>query len=287
MARIKVEGYELAERIGTGANSVIYKARRKGTQEVYAVKVVPRRSKADDKYVDQVTNEFAVASRFDHPNLVRVFDLQRIQRFWRLRQCNLVLEWVDGFDLEVVNRYPVRQLVSFYIQVAQGLGYMHGRGFIHADIKPANIIVHRQTKTAKIVDFGITRRIGVPKGRVQGTMNFIAPEQMLKGRIDERTDIYNLGASFYNVFTNRHLPRPVMTGLKDLQEVNLKERPTPASALNPDVPGAVSELIQWSTQHRPEERPKSMDEVIGKLKGVLLELQDAQNESGKPEGTQC
>lgn len=262
MTKREVSGYDLLRLIGRGAHSEIYCAMSKSTGKTVAVKVVRTERSDQHKFIDQVRNEYKIGSSLEHPNVVRMFDLTFVRRFLRVTGANLIMEYIDGPDLERKRHYPVAELLQFYMQVSMGLQYLHEQGLIHTDIKPNNIVIHKG-QTAKIIDLGIARACGMPTGRVQGTVQYIAPEQMLRQRLDERTDVYNLGAAFYYVFRGEFLPAPLLpAALGGVGAYKAQREPVGVRRANPDVPEPVDDLIRRSCLPEPGQRPQSMREVI-------------------------
>lgn len=266
--------YEITGRIGRGAGAVIYQARHRSSRQVVAIKHVVRRGPLDDRYVEQAETEFGVARASVHPNLRQCLDLIRVRRWLKTRELFLVMEFVEGEPLEQQLRSlpPPTEfdwLVDAFIQVASGLHALHKAGYAHADIKPNNIIVSPQG-TVKIIDFGQSCPLGHTKQRVQGTPDYIAPEQVLRQPIDQRTDVFNLGATLYWVVTRkwfRTLMSPAPTGSKKI-EIDARSGNEPPHQLNPAVPLPLSQLILDCCEPRKEDRPRDMTQVISRLEVV-------------------
>ncbi len=271
MAFPSVPGYTVIGELGRGAGSTIYRVREEASGKLVAVKCVFRKRRDDDRYVRQVENEFAVGSRLNHPHLVQIYALQRLKRFFRYRQWNLIMEWVEGVSLSRYSRYPPERLIEFFIRSARALDYMHRHDVIHGDMKPSNILVPPNHKV-KIVDFGLAGPAGAPRDRVQGTLDFIAPEQVEKLPLAEQTDIYNLGASFYTIFTGEHVPPPIL-GDQGGVGTPIRDRISPMHKLKRDLPPELSKIVYACCQWQPEERIQSMAELAERLEAVLEEMQ--------------
>src|SRR5262245_56350401 len=157
-----IAGYRVLARIGKGAASDLYAVQDRRTKQVWALKHVVKNSEKDQRFLEQVEQEYAVGSRLDHPNVRKVERLVKHRK--RLRVCGvtLVMELVDGQTLD--ERVPPThsQSVRIFHQVALGLSHMHARGFVHADIKPNNILVTDDNRV-KIIDLGQ----GCPVGTVK------------------------------------------------------------------------------------------------------------------------
>src|SRR5262249_26340133 len=142
----------------------------------------------------------------EHPNLVKVYALE-LQRDWlfRVKKAHMLIEYVNGKTLDTVKDLSVPRLVQIFEKVAAGLVHMHRLGVCHAALKPNNIMLSK-AGDVKIIDFGLAWIKGQPKGRVQGTPEYMAPEQCRNSMVNERTDIYNLGATMYRLLTSRLPP---------------------------------------------------------------------------------
>ncbi len=264
-----VKGYELEEQIGKGAGSWIFRIRSVEDHSVRAVKIVIRRSRKQDPFVLQIRNEHEVASSFDHPHLVKILGFEEHRKFLRPSQYNLFMEYVDGPTLENYACKDFRVLLHLFIHVADALSYIHKMGFIHSDVKPSNILV-KPGMVAKLLDFGLTCHKGIYKPRVQGTIDFIAPEQVSKDIIDERTDVYNLGASMYRVFTGRNIPSFLSYGREIF--VSHKLKIPPVREFNRQVPFVLEELIMRCVSREKRARPSSVTEVSDILTKVAEKL---------------
>jgi serine/threonine protein kinase len=202
----EVEGLRVLSEIGQGAASVIYLAQDPKSKQVYALKHVHRGSHKDDRFLQQAISEYKVATHLDHPNVRKMIRMgKRTRRFFQIQDVFLVMEVLDGQPLD---RRPPRSLeeaVSVFLQTAEGLKHMHERGFVHADMKPNNVVVDDRG-AVKIIDLGQACKTGTVKPRIQGTPDYIAPEQVHLKPITAKTDIYNLGAMMYWVLTRKFIP---------------------------------------------------------------------------------
>jgi serine/threonine-protein kinase len=266
MAAIQVKGYQLIELTGRGASSEVYKARQLSSGSVVAVKVVRRGSADFDRHCRQISNEYRVAHGFTHPNLVRLYELVTARILLWPTQLALAMEYVEGEPL-TGRKLTADEIVACYLQLADALSYMHGHGYIHLDMKPHNIML-TPVGEAKIVDFGLCTRKGRYNPRVQGTPDFMAPEQISKGWVDERTDIYNLGATVFHIITGR----PVLMTRTTRQNGNGNGMHVVTSntfqSLEVEIPDELQSLILQSCRHAPAERPASMKRVIEQLERI-------------------
>lgn len=264
---LSIPGYTVYERLGVGARSTIWLVVNQTTGEQFALKRVVRRSSEDNKFVKQALNDYDVSSQTQHPVLRRSFEMWRVRRLLQLREVHVLMELVLGRSLEQIGpRGPVPDLIRIFLRVAEGLDALHQQGFLHTDMKPNNILL-TANGDVKVIDFGQSCRIGHIKGRVQGTPDYIAPEQVEKGvPLTQRTDVFNLGATLYWAVTGRNYPT-VMPSQKRRVGIDLvgpREAPLPEE-VNPAVPMALSRLIMDCCKENPKDRPADMQEVIRRL----------------------
>lgn len=260
----------LAE-LGKGAASRVYKIRRTDDAKIYALKIVSVESTEDRKYVDQVQHEFDVASTLDHPNLLRVYAVEIQRKLLFVSGARLLMEYVDGLPLADCKGLPLPKLLSILFKVADGLAYMHAEGYYHADIKPDNVLVGRQ-KEVKVIDFGLAWRRGEDKDRVQGTLEFLAPEQAKSKIVNGKTDIFNFGATMYRTLTGRAVPPELRQYGGDADAVPLDSYVPPLSRLKPSIPSDLDELVRQCIRCNPDDRPATMRIVRDQLREIGLRL---------------
>jgi serine/threonine-protein kinase len=270
-----VEGYRVLSELGKGAASVIYLVQDLKTKQVWALKHVEKGNAKDARFLQQAEMEYKVAQQLDHPNLRKIVKMIKVKsRLLRLSDLYLVMELVDGISLDRQPPKTFDQAVHVFHQTAQALAHMHARGFVHADMKPNNIVVNSDG-LAKIIDLGQSCLTGTIKPRIQGTPDYIAPEQVHRRPITPKTDIYNLGATMYWVLTRKHIPTALPKGdsLVGSLDDNLIERPRPAIELNPRIHPKLNELIMQCVEVDPEKRPADMTVVADRLNlihGILV-----------------
>lgn len=280
MTKRAIGKFQILGTLGAGAHSTILHIRCSEDGKQYALKVVPKTSKNDQKFLLQAQHEFHVGQRLNHPNLIKVHALE-MPRDWlfRVQKVHLLIEYVNGHTLDTITGLSVPCLVQVFAKVAAGLDHMHERGFFHADLKPGNIMLGR-TGDVKIIDYGLSWIKGQPKDRVQGTPEYMAPEQIRKSTVNERTDIYNLGATMYRLVTCRLPPSPVPTvNTGAVKSAAHMPEVKPVGECNPSAPNALCELIHRCLEFSPLNRPKSMREVYGTLgslvKGLVQKPEDS------------
>jgi eukaryotic-like serine/threonine-protein kinase len=263
--------YQILGTLGKGAHSTILHVRRSADSREYALKVVPIEDKDEQKFLDQARHEFKVAQRLGHANLIKIYCLE-LKKDWlfRTRKAEELIEYVNGKTLDATH-IPQDQLVPVFAQVAAGLAHMHRRGVFHADLKPNNILYGKRGEV-KIIDYGLAWIRGEPKDRVQGTPEYMAPETAKSRVINERTDIYNLGATMYRLTTMK-LPPSVLPGADSLRIGGkaFNSMLTPVQELNKAVPTALADLIHRCLSYNPEKRPERVGEVLEDLKQIAAD----------------
>ncbi|HEU5119114.1 MAG TPA: serine/threonine-protein kinase, partial [Isosphaeraceae bacterium] len=203
--RVNLSGlqYRVVKPLGAGAGSMILQIQDRQLGQDYALKVVKRQDAADDIYINQALHEFEVAQRLNHPSLLKIYDSRIRKRWFKIEGVDLLMEYVNGRTLDEVKSREIGQLVLMFIHVASAMKHMHRRGIYHGDLKPGNILLSNRSEV-KVIDFGTAWIKGQPKHRVQGTPQYMAPEQASEKTVDEKTDIYNFGATMYRLFTGEY-----------------------------------------------------------------------------------
>jgi eukaryotic-like serine/threonine-protein kinase len=266
-----VEGYRVLAELGKGAASAIYLVQDPRTKQVWALKHVRKEDPKDQRFLDQAEAEYEIATRLRHPGIRRIERLiKRKERFIATKDLFLVMELVDGVSLDRMENPSLEKVVDVFHQIALALCYMHDRGYVHADMKPTNVLVSEKTG-AKIIDLGQSCRIGTVKPRIQGTPDYIAPEQVHRRAITPKTDIYNLGATMYWVLTRQTIPTALPKGdsLMGSVEDRFIEKATHVCELNPLVPQRLGDLVMECIEVDPEQRPESMYAVVDRLNLIL------------------
>lgn len=257
-------GYDIVERIGEGAASTIYAVSDPKTRQLYALKHVIRRTEKDDRFIDQLQNEFRISSNFRHPGLRRSIDL-KINRtlFRKTIDAGLLMELVDGLPLNLQPVKEIPDVISIFADVANALSALHYQQYVHCDTKPNNILTDHANHV-KIIDFGQACRQGTTKERVQGTPDFIAPEQVKLRPVTMRTDVFNYGATLYWALTGQKMPTLFTVDKKERDIVKETKFPTPRE-LNPMVSWNLSDLVMECVQMDPVRRIAGMSAILERL----------------------
>lgn len=273
MSDFSIGQFQILGTLGTGAHSTILHVRRSTDSRNYALKVVPLDGKEDQKFLEQAQHEFRVAEMLDHKNLIKVYTLEMVKDWlFRIRKVHLLIEYVNGKTLDTCPAIPLPKLVQVFKCVADGLVHMHRRKVFHADLKPNNILLSR-TGEVKIIDFGLATIQGEGKNRIQGTPEYIAPEQAKHKMVNERTDIYNFGATMYRMVTFR-LPPPTLQqeGGLPIDGKTWTRLLKPVQEYSPKTPAALCDLIHRCLSFNAMNRPERMSEVQSVLDRLADEL---------------
>jgi serine/threonine-protein kinase len=274
--------YEILGKLGEGAMGVVYRAGDKSLGRVVALKMLSADLGADDELHQRFRREAQAIGRLNHPNIVTVYDLGESEG-----HLYMAMELLEGDDLRgLIERQldiPLADRVRVMGQICEGLGYAHGKGVVHRDVKPANIFVTSGGQV-KILDFGLARvatsdtitRAGV----ILGTPDYMSPEQATGRALDQRTDIFSAGAVFYEFLT---LQKPFKG--KTLHSVLyqiLSEEPEAVLTLNPELPARLALLVHRMLAKDPDRRYPSMEEAGREVQRIHGALRRSRSRSALP-----
>jgi len=270
-----VEGYRVMSEIGRGAASVIYLVQDPKSKQVWALKHVVKNNPKEQRFLDQTEAEYKIASQLDHESIRKIPKIIKKGSLLKTNELYLVMELVDGISLHEEQPDDLVTMVDIFHQTASALAQMHDRGFVHADMKPHNVIVGvglDGVYTAKLIDLGQSCKIGTIKKRIQGTPDYIAPEQVHRRAITAKTDIYNFGATMYWVLTGKNIPTAMGTKSDSLMssvDDALITKATPVKEINPQVPDRLNDLVMQCIETDPDDRIEDMDQVANRLDLIL------------------
>lgn len=257
--------YRVVNQLGTGAGSTILLISDKTAGgKRYALKVVRKQEPEDEVYIQQALTEFEAAKKLNHPAIAKVYDCRLKKSWFKVKGAELLMEYVEGKALDEIEAPELGQLVLIFGQVASAMAHMHRRGVYHGDLKPANIMLTKDGRV-KLIDFGTAWVRGQDKNRIQGTPQYIAPEQATEKVVNDRTDIYNLGATMYRMFTGRFAQGGIPKAGDDRKLV-------PPIKINPRIPGTLNEIIIASLSIDPTRRPAGMFEIRDQLSAVAKHM---------------
>jgi serine/threonine-protein kinase len=263
--------YRVVNELGTGAGSKIFLISDKTAGgRRYALKIVRKQEPEDEVYIQQAKTEYEAAQKLNHPTIAKIYDFRQRKSWFKVTGCELLMEYVDGKSLDEVEAPEMGQLVLIFCQVASALSHMHRRGVFHGDLKPHNIMLSKSGQV-KLIDFGTAWLRGQDKNRIQGTPQYMAPEQAVEKEINDKTDIFNLGATMYRMFTGRFAQQTVPKPGDD-------RKVTVPNKVNPRIPADLNALIIACIQTDPSKRPAGVFEIRDQLskiaKGMGLEEVD-------------
>ena len=252
--------YRIIAPIGAGGMGKVYKAIDPRRDQTIAVKVLDSRYDVDKKARkrDYLGREIMIAAQLNHPNIIRMHPqlVTETDAAGRQRRC-LLMEYIDGHDLKkhITDRdLSLRQMVDLCIQICQGLDFLHQNLF------------SRDARQVKIVDFGLSKSNATWLDRwtkeTGGTRLYMSPEQLKKQKLDERSDIFSLGITMYELFTGRHPcngqdSRQIMNQLRDP-----RYRFEPPSKHNHEIPHALDKIILKALRRKADHRYQSVTEML-------------------------
>ncbi len=275
---IKVGGFTIVKRIGTGARSTIYMATDQLTEESVALKRVIFEKPEDSRIFEQMQTEYKIARRIDHPYVRKCYKLRKIRSFFSISEMLLSMELFDGRSLEESPSLSLVDVLLVFRMVANGINAMHQTGLVHCDIKPNNILISK-AGSIKIIDLGQSCKIGTTKPRIQGTPDYIAPEQVRRKPLGPRTDVFNLGATMYWALTGQNVPT-LIPKTNDLGLTPPKPCPPPHE-LRKQVPVSISNLVMDCVKEDPAQRPPNMMIVMSQLDIMIHSLLGDKLRAGK------
>jgi serine/threonine protein kinase len=256
--------YEVVDVIGAGAGSVIYAVSDPTTKQIYALKHVLRKTEKHARFIEQLQNEYAVGSQVKHPNLRRVVAMRENRTLLRkVTEAALVMELFDGIPLEMHLPSSLGSTVQCFIETARALEALHKAGFVHCDLKPNNILLGSSGQV-KVIDLGQACPTGTAKKRIQGTPDYIAPEQVKCMPVSVRTDVFNFGATLYWALCKRKLPT-LFTLKKGDNSILSDELMAAPHTINSRIPESLSNFVMECVRTSPSKRPADMTDVSRRL----------------------
>jgi len=262
--------YAIVSELGRGGMGVVYKAHEESLNRFVALKVLGKHLSGDESFVERFKREAQSAASLNHPNIVQVYAIDEFDG-----QHYFAMEYVQGTSIQqmIKAKGPLDPVAAtrLILQAASGLGAAHGRGIVHRDIKPANLMVDEHG-LVKITDFGLallaagTTRL-TATGMFMGTPGYLSPEQCLDEDIDQRTDIYSLGVTLYEMLTgvtplNADSPLALLRQIIDVEPKDVGE-------LRPEVPEALRAILRKMMAKKPADRYANCAALIDDLQGWL------------------
>ena len=287
----KIGTYNVLAKLGEGAASMLYAVQDPKTKQVSALKFVEKTDEKSQRFLDQVEQEYAIGSKLDHIAIRKISKLIRHRKMFKVTSLSMIMELLDAMTLDQQLPKNHGQAVEIFGQIARGLAHMHERGFVHADIKPNNVLIG-ENNLIKIIDLGQACAIGTVKKRIQGTPGYMAPEQAHRGKITPKTDIYNLGAMMYWVLVGEVIPTAMppssaqeglVSSAVDTDNITL---PKPPHERNPRIHPLLSKQIMDCIKPLEKDRPDSMEYVANRLE-LILDVINEPDVAAPPVGIDC
>ena len=272
--------YEIVEEVGRGSMGIVYRARDPRLGRIVALKCVafsfPLGPGEEEEFLRRFYQEAQIAGRLSHPNIVTIHDVGTRESEGT---AFIAMEYVTGTNLQELlaggGRLPIPQVADVARQAAEALDYAHGCGVVHRDIKPGNIVLTTGGQ-AKVLDFGIARAPsgdGTKPGRLLGTPNYMAPEQVIGGPVDGRADQFSLAVTLYHLLTGeRPFVGESLTAIS-YQVVNVM--PPPPSRLNPALPAEVDRILGRGLAKSAAERYPGCRDLAAEFTAALATWKEA------------
>ncbi len=264
--------YEVVDVLGQGGMSVVYKARHKMTEQEVALKILPPELAAHSQVKSRFLEEAKALATLDHANIVHLYN------FGQENGCFvLAMQLVSGQTWErriLESKHLDWQTTArIAIDVLRALEYAHGRGVVHRDMKPSNVLVRAHDGAATVMDFGIAKMTTSTKltatGQTMGTVRYMSPEQVRGQEVDARTDLYSLGATMFESLTG-DTPFDGSTHF-EIMTKHLSERTPRPSARGVEMPQAIEDVVMRSLAKRAEDRFESARDMRKALEAALRE----------------
>jgi formylglycine-generating enzyme required for sulfatase activity len=262
-----IEGYEVLKPLGAGGMGRVYQVRNTLSNRVDAMKILLPDLASDPDLTARFLSEIQVLGALSHPNIAALYTAFRVgDRF------AMILEFVEGEALNArlkAGRMSPEEAVACICPVLEAVGYAHGKGVVHRDIKPGNIIL-TANGSVKLVDFGIAKTAASPAltaaGAAVGSAYYMSPEQVLGSPFDGRSDLYSVGVTLYEMVTGE---RPIRGETEySIMEGHLKHVPEPANKLNPEIPAALSAVIAKALAKDPADRFQTAEAFLDTVREI-------------------
>jgi serine/threonine protein kinase len=270
IGKVMLGQYELVDVLGQGGMSVVFKGKHKLTEQEVALKILPPELAAHSQVKSRFLDEAKALAALDHPNIVHLYNFGQEEGFFVL-----AMQFVSGNTWERMilenKRLDWRLSCKVCVDVLRALEYAHGRGIVHRDMKPSNVLVRAHDGSATVMDFGIAKMTTSTRltatGQTMGTVRYMSPEQVRGQEVDFRTDLYSLGATLYESLVG-DTPFDGSTHF-EIMTKHLSEPAKPPSSLGVDLPQPIEDALMRSLAKRAEDRFESAREMRKILEASL------------------
>jgi serine/threonine-protein kinase len=251
--------------LGTGAGTRVCLMRDARDGKHYCKKSVPASAPNFQSQVRQLRNEFEVGEGNNHPVLRKSIHFETLKKKLRAVEAVSLLAYVDGIQLDrFAETAPMPLLIKVFWHAADGLHELHRRGFVHADLKPHNILCAKNGRPT-IIDFGQACGMFTRKERIQGTKDFIADEQVKREALDARTDVFGLGATMHRIFLGTSVETALNSEAVTKSGINLDRWRNPNLVTSDPLDPTLVKLIEDCCQRDRAARPDNMQQVKDRL----------------------
>jgi serine/threonine protein kinase len=266
--------YHILRKIGEGGMGSVFLARDMVLDREVALKIINPNLANDTKLLSRFKVEAIAQAKFNHPNIVVLYDFSQSGNIFYI-----VMEYIKGKSLRQILReegaLPIQRVINIFRQILSAISYAHKFKVIHRDLKPENILL-TEDDTVKISDFGIAKVFGVEgltsAGAVIGTPWYSAPEQILGKKIDERTDLYSLGVTLFEMLTGK-VPFESTTGSQyEIIRAHIEKSPPSLRSINPSIPVELEKIVFKALEKNPEKRFKNADEFLSAIQEFVESL---------------
>ena len=267
-----IDHYQVLELVGRGAMGIVYKALDVNLERPVAIKVMSAAACNEPDFVERFRQEARLQGALTHPNVALLFDY-----FIHDGAPIAVMEFIDGESLEQLIRrrgpIPAQESIPLFKQALLGVAAAHRAGIIHRDLKPSNLMVTNDG-IVKVMDFGIAKRqgaTGATKASTSiGSPLYMAPEQILGGAVDCRTDVYALGVTLYELLSGQKPFNPRGKTEYSVLNAHVNDLPEPPTVHCRDIPGPVVDVVLRALAKEPDDRFQSVDDFMRALPDVCV-----------------
>lgn len=296
-SQIHIPGFEIRKKLGSGGMALVLLGHHKNLDREVAIKILPEKFNKDKDYIERFYKEGKAAAKLNHPNIVQAYDVGSSEE-----KHYFVMEFVDGETvldkIEKDKKINEKEAIKMCIEGAKALQHAHENGFVHRDVKPANLMLTTNNQI-KLADLGLARAVNdeqaaeAESGKVYGTPKYMSPEQVRgEKNIGPATDIYSLGATLYHMVTGREPFRPEPgqpSGRKELMKMHLRQPLTPPDKINKSLGSNICAIIEKMMEKKVSDRYQNCNDLITDLVAaesgqqltfaqVQIDLGDALNE---------